>query len=322
MKLMAIFTVIVRKIVNTHVAPPITRSYFVGIEMEDCVMPNPNHGHVILPDSADPASAEASSIGPVLVYGLCPKVTRMLVDVNTSKAPSRAYLLKHIIPRLPECMKPSFAAALADDNPQKVKIMPNSWLPPSMQGQRTAMEGVFLAGDALNMRHPLTGGGMSVALNDTVILTRLFGGGLPLVPVSPSIFTNGHANGHADGNANGNAKGNANGLENGHYDTNPPKLSDAEVLKRDIDATSAVGEVRRTHSQLCDLSDWMEITSRLEEWHWERKGVATCVNVLAMALYSLFGADDDNLNVLRRGCIRYIGSGGERTNGPVSMLAA
>lgn len=35
--------------------------------------------------------------------------------------------------------------------------------------------GVLLLGDAYNMRHPLTGGGMSVALNDVRIWRSLLG---------------------------------------------------------------------------------------------------------------------------------------------------
>lgn len=35
--------------------------------------------------------------------------------------------------------------------------------------------GVILVGDAYNMRHPLTGGGMTVGLHDAAILTRLLG---------------------------------------------------------------------------------------------------------------------------------------------------
>lgn len=35
--------------------------------------------------------------------------------------------------------------------------------------------GVLLLGDALNMRHPLTGGGMTVAFNDCKILSELLG---------------------------------------------------------------------------------------------------------------------------------------------------
>ena len=47
--------------------------------------------------------------------------------------------------------------------------MPNSFLPPSEQGKHTK-EGVLLLGDSWNMRHPLTGGGMTVAFNDVVLL--------------------------------------------------------------------------------------------------------------------------------------------------------
>ena len=47
--------------------------------------------------------------------------------------------------------------------------MPNSFLPPSIN--RTP--GIVLLGDAMNMRHPLTGGGMTVAFNDVVLLSDL-----------------------------------------------------------------------------------------------------------------------------------------------------
>lgn len=43
--------------------------------------------------------------------------------------------------------------------------MPNSFLPPSPKER----PGVLVLGDAYNMRHPLTGGGMSVCLNDAVL---------------------------------------------------------------------------------------------------------------------------------------------------------
>jgi squalene monooxygenase len=47
--------------------------------------------------------------------------------------------------------------------------MPNSFLPPSLYSK----PGVLLLGDAFNMRHPLTGAGMSVALNDVLIWREL-----------------------------------------------------------------------------------------------------------------------------------------------------
>lgn len=42
-----------------------------------------------------------------------------------------------------------------------------------MTNIRLPFAGVLLLGDAYNMRHPLTGGGMSVALNDVCIWRNL-----------------------------------------------------------------------------------------------------------------------------------------------------
>jgi squalene monooxygenase len=53
--------------------------------------------------------------------------------------------------------------------------MPNSFLPPTEQGGHQSKEGAILLGDSWNMRHPLTGGGMTVALNDVVMLSQLLG---------------------------------------------------------------------------------------------------------------------------------------------------
>ena len=58
---------------------------------------------------------------------------------------------------------------------QRLRTMPNSFLPPAMQGlsSPSTLSGAILVGDAYNMRHPLTGGGMTVAFNDAVILTAM-----------------------------------------------------------------------------------------------------------------------------------------------------
>jgi squalene monooxygenase len=53
--------------------------------------------------------------------------------------------------------------------------MPNSFLPAIEQGGPATKEGVILLGDSWNMRHPLTGGGMTVAFNDVVMLRTLLG---------------------------------------------------------------------------------------------------------------------------------------------------
>lgn len=63
-------------------------------------------------------------------------------------------------------LQPSFYAALETE---RLRSMPNSWLPPSSNRQA----GLIMLGDALNMRHPLTGGGMTVAFWDVVHLRSL-----------------------------------------------------------------------------------------------------------------------------------------------------
>ncbi|RPD58171.1 SE-domain-containing protein [Lentinus tigrinus ALCF2SS1-6] len=51
----------------------------------------------------------------------------------------------------------------------RLRRMPNSLLPSSEQGKQTK-EGVLLLGDSWNIRHPLTGGDMTVAFNHVVLL--------------------------------------------------------------------------------------------------------------------------------------------------------
>ena len=55
---------------------------------------------------------------------------------------------------------------------QQIRSMPNSFLPPAP----VPLPGMILLGDAMNMRHPLTGAGMSVALNDTLLWRELLRG--------------------------------------------------------------------------------------------------------------------------------------------------
>ena len=52
----------------------------------------------------------------------------------------------------------------------RVRVMPNSFLPPAP----IIRQGALCLGDAMNMRHPLTGGGMTVALNDVAMCQNLF----------------------------------------------------------------------------------------------------------------------------------------------------
>lgn len=198
----------------------------------------------------------------------------MLIDVPGARVPSASngdlarYLLKHVTPVLPPSVVPSFMQAIAKADPSyvapppsasasgesahemkhdyRLRSMPNSYLPAYPQGRSTP--GVILAGDSMNMRHPLTGGGMSVALNDCLLLTELLGGGKQV--------------GVVEGDKRG------------------------------------VLELSREKG-----AKWEDVKGRLEEWHWRRKGLSSTINVLAQALYSLFGADGKLSLALDAPCI-------------------
>ncbi|EGV64096.1 Squalene epoxidase [Yamadazyma tenuis] len=141
---------------------PSVESYFVGLDLHDCDFPAPGHGHVILGDHA-----------PVLAYQTTPTTARMLCAWRSTKPPSSSggefanYLNQQVRSELPKEIQPSFDAAVAS---KRFRPMPNQYLPAVKQSRQ---RGFVAVGDSLNMRHPLTGGGMTVALNDVVILAKL-----------------------------------------------------------------------------------------------------------------------------------------------------
>lgn len=138
----------------------VTCSKFVGYILRDCKLPLSHHGHVIL-----------ASRSPVLMYQIGVNETRVLVDVQgglPSGLSMQDYLLDEVLPDLPGCVQSSFETAVRNDRP---RCMPNNYLKSSAQLQTA---GTIVIGDALNMRHPLTGGGMTVALKDVVLLSRMF----------------------------------------------------------------------------------------------------------------------------------------------------
>ncbi|KAL8154058.1 hypothetical protein V2J09_011818 [Rumex salicifolius] len=132
-------------------------SSFVGLVLENCSLPFANHGHVILGDPS-----------PVLLYPISSTEVRCLVDVPGKKLPSlsNGELAKYLKTAIPPEIHDAFVAAVDKGN---IKSMPNRSTP----ANPLPKPGAFLMGDALNMRHPLTGGGMTVALSDIVILRNL-----------------------------------------------------------------------------------------------------------------------------------------------------
>lgn len=149
-----------RKEFNPHT--PVSKSKFWALELIDADLPMPNHGHVILGDGA-----------PVLLYQIGTHETRALIDIPENLASAsiqnggvKGHLRNVVLPSLPAGVRPSFEAALERGG---LRSMPNSWLPPTTN--RTP--GLLMLGDAMNMRHPLTGGGMTVAFNDAVLVSKL-----------------------------------------------------------------------------------------------------------------------------------------------------
>ncbi|KAI9322400.1 squalene epoxidase-domain-containing protein [Dichotomocladium elegans] len=216
---------------------PDVRSYFAGFEIKDLTLPIPNHGHVIL---ADPS--------PVLMYQIGTHETRVLVDIpgqlpSIANGDLKKYLEEVVAPQLPDSIRPKFLQSLQTE---RLRSMPNGFLPPSINDNN----GMIVLGDAMNMRHPLTGGGMTVAFKDVLLLKEL---------LSPE---------------------------------NIPSFTENDV-----------------------------IIQQMGSFHWQRKQYCTAINVLAMALYRLFSAQDSDLAVLQRGCFEYFKLGGNCISGPVGLLS-
>ncbi|XVF45800.1 hypothetical protein PTKIN_Ptkin02bG0235900 [Pterospermum kingtungense] len=147
-----------RSLCNPKVDIP---SCFVGLVLENCDLPHLNHGHVIL---ADPS--------PILFYPISSNEIRCLVDIPGQKVPSISngemahYLKTMVAPQIPPELYTAFISAIEKGN---IRTMHNRSMPASPY----PTPGALLMGDAFNMRHPLTGGGMTVALSDVVVLRDL-----------------------------------------------------------------------------------------------------------------------------------------------------
>ena len=117
---------------------------------------HPYHGHAIL---ADPSLC--------LLYQISSTETRILVDV-IGKLPTgalQAYLCDKVMSQLPENLRSYFLKAVME---KAIKSMPSKYFP----AKPPALRGALMIGDALNMRNPLTGGGMTVAIRDAETLAQ------------------------------------------------------------------------------------------------------------------------------------------------------
>lgn len=137
-------------------AQPQVYSQFVGLLLDAIQLPFPSHGHVVL---ARPA--------PVLFYPVSSTHVRCLVDIpSTVQTPAREHLLNVVAPQLPQTLREPFIRAATH---HQLRTMPNRVMPAAP----ALVPGAVLLGDSFNMRHPLTGGGMTVALSDVAIIRQL-----------------------------------------------------------------------------------------------------------------------------------------------------
>lgn len=139
---------------------PSQRGYLAGLIVKDLKLPVPKYANM----------AVLKGAGPAILFELPNNEYRMLVEL---KQPPPADLKEHItcsiVPQLPLSVRAPILNALETS---RVRRVPHYYLPPTKQGEYSKA-GAFLLGDSLNMRHPLTAGGMTVALNDVVILSDL-----------------------------------------------------------------------------------------------------------------------------------------------------
>ncbi|KAL8541673.1 hypothetical protein ACS0TY_002802 [Phlomoides rotata] len=138
-------------------------SCFVGLILENSALPHANHCHVVLADSS-----------PILFYQISSTEIRCFVDIPGQKVPCISsgemanYLNTVVAPQIPPQLYNAFVAAV-EKGGGNIRSMSNR----SMAANPHPTPGALLLGDAFNMRHPLTGGGMTVALSDVLLLGDL-----------------------------------------------------------------------------------------------------------------------------------------------------
>ncbi|GLT41893.1 hypothetical protein SLA2020_159230 [Shorea laevis] len=136
-------------------------SYAVGLVLENCELPLANHGLFVMSDPS-----------PISFYPISSTEIRCLVDIPGQKVPSVSngemsqYLKTMVAPQISTELRAAFITAIDKGN---IRTMQNRSIPTAPN----PTPGALLMGDALNMRHYSTAGGMTVALSDSVVLRDL-----------------------------------------------------------------------------------------------------------------------------------------------------
>ncbi|MGY6275427.1 FAD-dependent monooxygenase [Methylomonas sp. MgM2] len=133
-------------------------SYFIGLILKNCDMPFPRHGHVFL-----------SGPTPFICYPIASDEVRLLIDFPGGQLPRKCLIEQHlkenVTPYIPLGMLHSYQDALLEGG---FKVMPNHY----MAAKPIIRKGAVMLGDSLNMRHPLTGGGLTAVFSDIQILSK------------------------------------------------------------------------------------------------------------------------------------------------------
>lgn len=143
---------------DLHARRPQRTGHFAGYLIDDRDLIEPGHGHLVQSDDR-----------PVLAYPVPGNQARVLIGLGELPGSVRSRAFRHhiehvVAPSLPEPLHEAVACAARD---QTARVMPTQFLPART---RQRPRGVVLVGDALNMRHPLTGSGMTVGLGDAVLV--------------------------------------------------------------------------------------------------------------------------------------------------------
>jgi squalene monooxygenase len=70
-----------------------------------------------------------------------------------------------------------------------------------------------------------------------------------------------------------------------------------------------------------NLEDTSAVLTAMSQFHWARKSGSSVINILAMALYSLFAANNPQVEALKNGCFRYFQLGGKHISEPAGLLS-
>lgn len=235
------------------------------------LLPHPSVSHILPMHQHGAVILIPGSAGPLLCYQISSVDTRILIDIPKGHPHAKNvqnYVRNVILPNLPTpALQDSLQRLISDDEANhgklKLRSMENPFFPAPPQGRRQTREGSILIGDAWNQRHPLTGGGMTVALWDVVTLAS------ELIMAEKALFGD------------------------GSYTSPPTPVNEGtKGAKSRVDGFAEVnGDLvsLRNHEDEWAMGQWDIMDEIFDRWWWKRKGYAATINILSVALWSLFG---------------------------------